>query len=146
HFTQCRPLRTNWSAREKSLYLKVFAGLCPHVPMTTRNYQARVAGFLYLLMSATSTFAFSTVPSWSTNGRGLQHAAEGIAAAPFHYRIGVVCDLASQVFFIALVLVLYELFKGVNRRLALLMVALVLAQVPMAFANLLLGAAPLALQ
>ena len=114
--------------------------------MNTRNYQARVAGFLYLLMSATSTFAFSTVPSWSTNGRGLQQVAERIAAAPFHYRIGVVCDLASQVFFVALVVVLYELFNGVNKRLALLMVALVLAQVPMAFANLLLGAAPLALQ
>jgi uncharacterized protein DUF4386 len=114
--------------------------------MNTRDYQARVAGFLYLVMSVTSTFALSTVPSWSTDGRGLQGTAEKIAAAPFHYRIGVVCDLASQVFFVALVLALYELLKGVNRRLAFLMVALVLVQVPMAFANLLLGAAPLALQ
>ena len=114
--------------------------------MNTRNYQARVAGFLYLVMSVTSTFAFSTIPSWSTDGGGLQGTAEKIAAAPFHYRMGVICDLASQVFFVALVLALYELLKGINRRLALLMVALVLVQVPMAFANLLLGAAPLALQ
>jgi hypothetical protein len=114
--------------------------------MNTRAYQARVAGLLYLVMSVTSTFALSTIPSWSTDGRGLQGAAEKIAAAPFHYRIGVVCDLASQVFFVALVLALYELLKGVNKRLAFLMIVLVLAQVPMAFANLLLGAAPLALQ
>lgn len=114
--------------------------------MNTRNYQARVAGCLYLVMSVTSTFALSTIPSWSTNGAGLQGTVEKIATASFHYRIGVVCDLMSQAFFVALVLALYELLRGVSRRLAVLMVALVLVQVPMAFANLLLGAAPLALQ
>lgn len=114
--------------------------------MSTRDYQARIAGLLYVAMAVTSTIALSIIPSWSTGGGGLQGIAEKIAAAPFQYRLGIVCDLASQVFFVALVLALYELLKGVNRRLALLMVALVLVQVPMAFANLLLGAAPLALQ
>ena len=82
--------------------------------MSTRDYQARVAGFLYLAMSVTSTFALSTVPSWSTGGGGLQGMAEKIAAAPFQYRLGIVCDLASQVVFVALVLALYELLKGIN--------------------------------
>jgi len=114
--------------------------------MSTRDYQARVAGLLYVAVSVTSTIALSIVPSWSTGGEGLQGMAEKIAAVPFQYRLGIVCDLASQVFFVALVLALYELLKGVNSRLALLMVALVLVQVPMSFANLLLGAAPLVLQ
>jgi hypothetical protein len=114
--------------------------------MGTRDYQARIAGLLYLFMSVTSTIALSRIPSWSTSGEGLHGIAGKIAAAPFQYRFGIVCDLAAQALFVVLVIALFELFKGVNRRLALLMVALVLVQVPMAFANLLLAAAPLALQ
>jgi hypothetical protein len=64
--------------------------------MNTRDYQARVAGFLYLVLSVTSTFALSILPSWSTDGGGLQGTAVKIAAAPFHYRIGALADLASE--------------------------------------------------
>jgi hypothetical protein len=51
----------------------------------------------------------------------------------------------SQILFVFLVLALYQLLKGVNKRQASLMVALVLVQVPMAFANTLCGLAPLVL-
>lgn len=114
--------------------------------MAARDAQARAAGFLYLTMSVASTIGLSIIPSWSTSGRALQGALAKIAASPFQYRVGILSEHASQILFVALVLALYDLLEGVDRRLARLMVALVLVQVPMSFANLLLGVAPLALQ
>jgi hypothetical protein len=71
--------------------------------------------------------------------------ANQIASSELFYRICVVSDLVSQILFVFLVLTLYQLLKGVNKRQAALMVALVLVQVPMAFANMLTGMAPLVL-
>jgi len=68
-----------------------------------------------------------------------------IASSQLLYRLYVVSGLISQILFVFLVLALYQLLKGVNRRQATLMVALVLVQVPMAFANTLCGLAPLVL-
>jgi Domain of unknown function (DUF4386) len=68
-----------------------------------------------------------------------------IVSSQLRYRLYVVSGLVSQIIFVVLVLALYQLLKGVNKRQALLMVALVLVQVPMAFANTLCGLAPLVL-
>jgi hypothetical protein len=53
------------------------------------------------------------------------------------FRIGVASGLICQVVFVFLVLALYRLFKGVNHIHASLMVALVVAAVPVAFLNML---------
>jgi hypothetical protein len=71
--------------------------------------------------------------------------ADEIASSQLFYRLCVVSDLASQILFVFLVLALYQLLKGVNQRQAALMVALVLVQVPMTFANMLVGMVPLVL-
>jgi hypothetical protein len=113
--------------------------------MNSRKHDARVAGVLYLLMSAAAVVSLSYVPSWSMAGGDAAATANKIAASPLLYRIGVVSDLAAQILFVFLVLALYRLLKAVNKRQAELMVALVLVQVPMAFANMLMGAAPLIL-
>jgi hypothetical protein len=68
-----------------------------------------------------------------------------IASSQMLYRLYTVSGIVSQILFVFLVLTLYQLLKGVNKRQALLMVALVLVQVPMAFANTLCGMAPLVL-
>ena len=68
-----------------------------------------------------------------------------IVSSQLLYRLYTVSGLVSQILFVFLVLTLYQLLKGVNERQASLMVALVLVQVPMAFANTLCGLAPLAL-
>jgi hypothetical protein len=71
--------------------------------------------------------------------------ADEIASSQLFYRLCVVSDLASQILFVFLVLALHQLLKGVNQRQAPLMVALVLVQVPMRFASMLCGIAPLVL-
>jgi Domain of unknown function (DUF4386) len=114
--------------------------------MSTFKRQARVAGVLYLLMSVTSAFSLATLPSWSLSARDPSTIIEKLTSGSLQYRMGVVSDLAAQVLFVFLVLALFELLKTIHRRRALLMVALVLVQVPMGFANLLLGIIPLVLQ
>jgi hypothetical protein len=96
-------------------------------------------------MSVAAVVAFNNVPTWSMVGGDAVATANKIAASPMLYRIGVLSDLVAQILFVFLVLALFELFKGVNKKLAALMVALVFVQVPMAFANMLLGIAPLIL-
>jgi uncharacterized membrane protein len=113
--------------------------------MKSRKREARIAGLLYLLMSITAVVSLGNVPSWVMAGGDATATAERIAASPLVYRIGIVSDLAAQILFVLLVVALFRLLKEVNRRQAALMVALVLVQVPMAFANMLMGMAPLVL-
>ena len=113
--------------------------------MNSRKHDARVAGVLYLLMSVAAVVSFNNVPTWFVAGGDAAAIADKIAASQLSYRIGVISDLAAQILFVFLVLALYHLLKGVSQRHAVLMVALVLVQIPMAFANMLLGIVPLIL-
>lgn len=113
--------------------------------MDSRKHEARVAGVLYLLMAVVAVISLTNVPSWVMVGGDAAATADRIVSSPLLYRIGVVSDLAAQVLFVFLVLSLYRLLEGVSKRHAVLMVALVLVQVPMAFANMLVAIAPLIL-
>lgn len=113
--------------------------------MKSRVHDARVAGVLYLLMSITAVVSLGNVPSWVMAGGDATATASRIAASQLLYRIGIVGDLAAQILFVLLAVTLFRLLKEVNKRHAALMVALVLVQVPMAFANMLMGMAPLVL-
>ena len=114
--------------------------------MSERQRNARVAGLLYLLMSVTSMISLGAIPSWFVAATDASAAARKILGAPLRYRLGAVSELASQVFFVFLAVALFNLLKEVHRTGALAMLALVLVQVPMGFANLLLGLVPLVLQ
>jgi len=61
--------------------------------------------------------------------------ASNIAAHEMLFRLGIAGQLISQVGFIFVVLALYDLLKGVNRRYALLMVILVVGSIPIGFLN-----------
>ena len=113
--------------------------------MSSRKQEARVAGVLYLLMSVTAVVSLNNVPSWFMVGGEAAATAGKITSAQLLYRIGIVSDVAAQILFVLLVVQLLQLFEGVNKRLGILLVALVLVQVPMGFANMLLGMAPLVL-
>ncbi len=112
--------------------------------MSSQKRKARVAGVLYLLMAVTVSFGLS-IPSGFLIRGDAAATADKIVASQLFYRFCVLSDLAAQILYVFLVLVLYQLFEGVNKRQAALMVALVLVQVPMAFANMLCGIAPLVL-
>jgi hypothetical protein len=112
--------------------------------MNSRKHSARVAGVLYLLMSVTVTFGL-TIPSGFIVRGDAAATAEKIVSSQLFYRLCVISDLAAQILFVFLALALYHLFKEVNKRLAVLLVALVLVQVPMEFASMLCAIAPLVL-
>ena len=112
--------------------------------MNSTNKTARIAGLLYLIMAVASAFGLNIPSGFIVRGDAAA-TANKIAASELFYRICVVSDLVSQILFVFLVLTLYQLLKGVNERQAALMVALVLVQVPMAFANMLVGIVPLVL-
>jgi len=61
--------------------------------------------------------------------------ATNIIANQFLFRLGMLSSLATQLMFIVVVLVLYQLFKSVNKDAALLMVIFALIAVPIAMLN-----------
>ena len=110
--------------------------------MTTRRHQGRLAGFLYLLLAVTSTVGLSVPGSFMVRGDAAATAAR-LASREMFYRLCIASDVASLVVFVLLALALFRLLRGVDERLAVLMVALVLVQVPMTFATTLIAMAPL---
>jgi hypothetical protein len=61
--------------------------------------------------------------------------ASNIAAHETLFRLGIAGELIGYAGFVFVVMALYELFKGVNRRHASLMVILLVVQIPIAFLN-----------
>ncbi len=112
--------------------------------ITSRKGTARFAGLLYLLLGVTSALEMSIPSVFIVHGDAAATVGK-ITSSQLLYRLYTVSGLVSQILFVFLVLTLYQLLKGVNKRQASLMVALVLVQVPMAFANTLCGLAPLVL-
>ena len=112
--------------------------------MNSRKREARIAGVLYLLLGVTSAFSMGLHSAFMVRGDAAA-TADKIASSQLLYRFYVANGLASQILFVFLVLALHQLLKGVNKRQAALMVALVLVQVPMSFANMLCEIAPLVL-
>jgi hypothetical protein len=98
---------------------------------------ARIAGLWYLLMALTGPIGLLYVPLKLVVPGDATVTANNILASETLFRIGIVSNILCQVAFIFLVLALYRLLKGVDQQLALLMVALVLVAVPIAFLNML---------
>jgi hypothetical protein len=101
---------------------------------TSPQLNARVAGFLYLMVAVFSGFAAFVRSSLIVSGDAAATAGH-ILASEGLFRFGIVSDLIGQVFHILLVLALYELLKTVNKNQALLMVILGLVPVPIAMLN-----------
>jgi hypothetical protein len=110
----------------------------------TKN-PGRFAGLLYLLVSIPGAFALVYVPGKLIVDGNATATANNIAAAETLFRLGIAVQLVSQAFFIFMALALYDLFKGVNRRHASLMVTLIVVSIPIAFLNELNSIAALAL-
>ena len=84
----------------------------------------RIAGALYLVVVATGMFCLAWVPSQL--GTGVADAAAHIGL----FRAGIAAFMAMQVAFLLLPLALYPVLGDVDRRAAILMVALAAASVP----------------
>ena len=94
---------------------------------------ARVAGLLYLGTIVTGMFSLMYVPS-QINAHGDPAATvSNIIASESLFRLGIAVSAIGYVFFLVLPFVLYELLGPVNRVVAVLMVALAVACVPIDF-------------
>jgi uncharacterized membrane protein len=89
---------------------------------TSRN--ARVAGFLYLLLTIAAPVRLLYIPGTLFVRGNATATAANIVAHERLFRFGIVSDLFSGVILIFLVLALYRLFEGVDRNQAVLMVVL----------------------
>jgi hypothetical protein len=106
---------------------------------------ARLAGMLYLLASLLAVVAVVYIPSvFLVNGDAAATASR-IAASPGLYRFGVFAELLSGALNVCMAVVMYELFKDVDRRQARLLVGFVFGMVLIGAIGTVLLAGPLVL-
>jgi hypothetical protein len=88
---------------------------------STRN-PGRVAGFWYLLLCVLGPIRLMYIPSKLFVDGNTAATVNNIAAHELLFRLGIVADLTCGVILIFLVLAFYRLFKGVDQKLAVLVV------------------------
>jgi Domain of unknown function (DUF4386) len=103
--------------------------------MSSTTNPGRFAGLLYVLTSIAGFFAMGYVPSKVMVHGNATATASNIAAHEMLFRLGIAGQLIAMASFIFVALALYDLFKGVNRRHASLMVTLIVVSIPIAFLN-----------
>jgi hypothetical protein len=101
---------------------------------TSPLHNARVAGIIYLCLVPLNIFCLFVTSKLVLPGDPAA-TVTNILASEGLFRSGIVAFLIGQTVFILLPLLLYKLLKPVNKNLALLMVILALAGVPIAFIN-----------
>jgi hypothetical protein len=103
--------------------------------MTSTNKAARLAGLLYLLCSVPGIFALLYVSSRLVVSGNPAATARNIVASEALFRAGIAADLIGVAGFIFVAAALYRLLEGVNRRMAALMVMLIVLSAPIAFVS-----------
>jgi len=83
--------------------------------MTSTSKNARIAGFLYLLLVIGGPPRLMYIPSKLFVHGNASATAANIAAHETLFRLGIVADLFCGTILIFITLALYRLFKGVTR-------------------------------
>ena len=96
---------------------------------------ARLAGWLYLALIPFSVVGFFYVPSVLIVPGDAAITSRNILGSELLFRTGTVSWLVGHIILVFLALVLYRLFKPVNKDHAVLMVVLALLCVPIVFLN-----------
>ena len=95
--------------------------------------QARIAGFLYLLVVITGPFVLIYVPGKLFVAGDASATINNVLAHQSLFRAYLALEVVAELLFIATVLALYRLLNDVSRSLAALMVILILIDAPAAF-------------
>lgn len=113
--------------------------------MITNKNLARIAGLCYLIVILTGLFAEVFVrQALKVSGNALA-TAKHIQSSEMLYRWGLVADLMNFVFGIPCVLIIYFLFKRINKFLLQIALTFVIIQTAIIAVNLLNQASPLLL-
>jgi hypothetical protein len=105
--------------------------------MDSTRKQARIAGLLYALIAATAPVGLIYVPGKLFVNGDATATADHIRASESLLRIGIASELFHQTIEVFLVLVLYGLFKAVNKSLARQLAILGLVPISIVFLNVL---------
>lgn len=92
---------------------------------------ARVAGLLYLVVVILGPFVLLYVPGKVLVPGDATATVRSILSQEPLFQVGIAAGIVSQVFFILSVLALFRLLKDVDRQLAVVMVVLIFAQIPL---------------
>lgn len=111
--------------------------------MSSIKRTARLAGLLYVVMSALMVFGYMYLPATFLVAGDATATARKITDGALLYRVGILSGLVAQLLFVFVVLTLYQLFKDVSRTHARLMVVLVCTGVSVEIVNLVTHIAPL---
>lgn len=98
---------------------------------------ARYAGLLYLALAVIAPFSLSYMPGLLTEAGGVSAAT--VAAHATLLRLSMASELVYQLLEVFIALALFDLFRGVDRKLALQMLVLGLLPIPIVFLNELAG-------
>src|SRR2546421_11401526 len=112
---------------------------------TSPRQLARMAGGLYLINIVGGAFAITIVPAMVLVAGNAAATAHNIQTHELLYRSGLVAHVLVTVTNVPLALIFYELFKVVNRRLALLDVFFILVATALKAAGIINQFAPLVL-
>ncbi len=104
--------------------------------MMTKNNVARLAGFVYLLLVLTGIFYLVHVPTQLIDWGSTETTVNNIMRAEFLFRSGIVAGVISNICFLILPFILYELLKSVNKIYAVSMVVLAVVSVPVSLVNM----------
>ena len=105
--------------------------------MKTNKSKARLAGLLYFIVVIAGIFSLMYVPSTLIVRDNVQQTLENIQRGENLFRLGILAETISFTAFLLLPLALFSLLKQVNKRVAVLMVALAIPSVPIFFSILL---------
>jgi Domain of unknown function (DUF4386) len=103
--------------------------------MYSHKKTARLAGLMYLGFGLFSAFSLAYLPSVFYVAGDASATAHNISAHQMLFRAGIICALIGAAGFMFVPLALYGLLKGVDRKLAALMVTLFAVSVPISFLN-----------
>jgi len=101
--------------------------------MDSIKRQARIAGLLYLLVVITGPFILIYVPNHIFVPGDATATVNNILAHQTLYRASIAAGIFGDVLFVFVVLALYRLLKPVDQTLAVVMAALILVIMPLAF-------------
>ena len=108
-----------------------------HIHETSPRRLARMAGSLYLLNILAGFFAIGFVPATLIVSGDVAATAHNLQTHELLYRLGLAAHLLPILSNMPLAVIFYDLFKVVNRRLALLVVFFTLVGTAVEAANLL---------
>ena len=114
-------------------------------PMESNRDLARRAGLLYGVAASCGPFAYLYVPNMLMVQGDAMATLERVRASAGLLRAAVFGELLSATLLVFAALALYELFKGVDRKLSALMAAMMLVSVPISYVNTLNNLAALAI-